>query len=37
LTDAGRMIPRISVRAKAHLRGQTALLDRLRRAGVTLV
>jgi peptide deformylase len=37
LTDAGRMTPRISVRAKAHLRGQTALLDRLRRAGVTLV
>lgn len=37
LTESGRMSPRIPVRAKAHLRGQTALLDRFRRAGVTLV
>ena len=36
LTAAGRTPPRVPVRPKAQLQGQTALLRRLQRAGVAM-
>jgi peptide deformylase len=36
LTGAGRMPARVPARAKSHLAGRAALLDRLRRAGISL-